>query len=149
MILDKLELWNAYDWRGERFEKGFRFLAAMTPDIADGRYAIDGEDVFCSISAYDTAPLEGKEYEAHRQYADIQYMMRGEESILWAPVSGLTVTKPYTPDIEFYALSDSPSDVVLTDGLFCVFFPQDAHAPCITHGQSPSVRKAVVKVRIA
>ena len=78
----------------------------------------------------------------------IQYMLDGVESILWAPQPSLKVTKPYEPDIEFYALTPDPVDVILSAGRFCVLLPEDAHAPCIAHGTPGKVRKAVVKVRL-
>ena len=42
----------------------------------------------------------------------------------------------------------STQDLVLKPGIFCVLFPQDAHAPCLEHGGPVMVRKAVVKVRL-
>jgi YhcH/YjgK/YiaL family protein len=149
MILDLLSNWTQYEWPSPSFVKAFEFLAAMGPDLADGKHVIDGEDVFCLMQTYDTLPLEGHEFEAHRAYADIQYLMAGQESIYWAPTSHLTVTKPYTPDIEFYSLAPDPTELVLAPGQFCVLFPQDAHAPCILHAEPCTVRKAVIKVRLS
>jgi len=59
------------------------------------------------------------------------------------------VVQPYETDIEFYGLTSAPTELVLTPGVFCVLFLQDAHAPCVQHGNTSTVRKAVVKVRIA
>jgi YhcH/YjgK/YiaL family protein len=149
MILDLLEHWRHYAWPRDGFEAGFRFLETLDPALPDGRYAIAGDDVYSMIQTYETRPREGHAFEAHRTYADIQCLLAGEESILWAPVAELTVTKPYEPDIEFYALTPAPADLVLAPGRFCVFFPRDAHAPCTIHGASCTVRKAVVKVKLA
>ena len=39
--------------------------------------------------------------------------------------------------------------MLLHPGEFAVFFPQDAHRPCIkSEGSDETVRKAVVKVRL-
>ena len=148
MILDTLDNWNKYVWRNDSFRVAFEYLQRLKPDIADGKHVVDGEAVFNLMQSYDTKPLEGREYEAHRDYADIQYLMSGQESILWAPKPKLTVTKPYTPDIEFYALIPDPTELVLAPGQFCVFFPQDAHVPCVFHTKPGKVRKAVMKVRL-
>ncbi len=149
MILDTLSRWRDYGWNSNRFEAAFRFLEAMTPDMADGKHVIDGDTVFCMIGRHETKPREGQEFEAHRDYADIQYIVQGVEAILWAPVPELTVVKPYEPDAELYALTESPTELILRAGQFCVLFPQDAHAPCIAHDKPSAVRKAVVKVRLA
>jgi YhcH/YjgK/YiaL family protein len=148
MILDTLDNWKKYAWSLDRFRRAFEFLEGLAPDTADGTYRLDEDDVYCMLQGYETKPIEGHEYEAHRNYADIQYMIEGEESILWAPQRTLTVTKPYKPDIEFYSLTPNPVDIILTPGRFCVLLPDDAHAPCIAHGAPVKVRKAVVKVRL-
>ncbi len=149
MILDTLDNWKDYEWANERFVRAFAYLEALDPNLPDGKYAIEGDDVFCLMQTFETTPAEGHEFEAHRDFADIQYLVSGEESILWAPTPELTtVTKPYKPDIEFYGLTPGATDLVLTAGRFCVLFPQDAHAPCIAHGAPCTVRKAVVKVRV-
>ncbi len=148
MIFDTLAHWRDYGWKSGRFVQAFEFLETMTPETPDGRFEIDGDAVYCMFSGYETRGLEGHQFEAHRVYADIQYMLSGEESILWAPTPELTVVKPYAPDIEFFALVPNPTEIVLSAGRFCVLYPQDAHAPCTTHVNPSSVRKAVVKVRL-
>jgi YhcH/YjgK/YiaL family protein len=149
MIMDTLLRWNSYPWMNARFEDAFRFLENLKADAPEGRTEIDGKNIFCMIQPYETRAREGQRFEAHREYADIQMILEGEESILWSPVDSLTVVQAYEPDIEFYELTPEPTDLVLTPGVFCVLFPQDAHAPCIQHGASSTVRKAVVKVRLA
>ena len=148
MIFDTMDHWREYSWKSDRFVKAFEFLETLGPDTPDGRYEIDGDLVFCSLQGYETRSREGHQYEAHRLYADIQALIIGEESILWAPTEGLTVIKPYETDIEFFALTQDPTELVLTPGRFCVLFPQDAHAPCTTHGTVSQARKAVIKVRL-
>lgn len=149
MILDALEYWRDYLWPSERFHAGFEYLQKLDIQASEGRHSIDGDNVYCMVQKYETTRREGHEFEAHREYADIQMLLAGEERILWAPVNTLTVTKPYKPDIEFQALIPNPTELVLRPGVFCVFFPRDAHAPCIAHIAPSPVQKAVVKVRIA
>ena len=148
MILDSLTHWKDYAWPNDRFRAGFECLESLDPNQPDGKYPIDGDDLFYMIQTYDTTPEAGHEFEAHRDYADIQVLLSGQETLLWAPYEGLTVTKPYEPDIEFQALTPGATPVILKPGLFCALFPQDAHAPCIDYNTSSKVRKAVVKVRL-
>ncbi|MCP4644176.1 MAG: DUF386 domain-containing protein [bacterium] len=148
MILDTFEHWADYDWRNERMEKAFAWLEAMDDDIADARYDIDGDNIYCMVQTYETRPLEGHKFEAHRQYTDIQYILKGEEKILWAPQPELTVTDPYEPDAELYALIPNATELVLKQGRFSVFYPRDAHAPSLTLKKKSTVRKAVVKIRV-
>ncbi|GMV95354.1 MAG: hypothetical protein AMXMBFR82_51320 [Candidatus Hydrogenedentota bacterium] len=148
MIMDLLKNWEQYAWPNGRFGQGFAYLQSLEAGVADGRYELDGDNLFCMVQAYETKPQDEQEFEAHREYADIQVLLAGKESILWTPREGLAVTKPYKPDIEFYSLIPGATDLVLRPGQFCVFMPDDAHAPCITHETQCTVRKAVVKVKL-
>ena len=149
MIMDVLSRWKNYNWNNERFEKAFRDVEGLKADAPEGRTEIDGENIFCMVQVYETNTWEGQQFESHRQYADIQLVLDGEESILWAPIESLKVVKPYEPDIMFYDLAPASTELVFTPGTFSVFFPTDAHAPCLQHVSKSTVRKAVVKVRVA
>jgi YhcH/YjgK/YiaL family protein len=149
VILDCIEHWKQYIWPNPRFAAGLEFIQTLQATAPEGRYDLDGENLYAMVQTYETRPREGHKFEAHRVYADIQCLLAGEEAILWAPTRGLTVVQPYEPDIEFYALDPGATELVLIPGRFCVLFPQDAHAPCTTHRAPSAVRKAVVKVRLS
>lgn len=148
MIMDTLANWRLYTWPNDRYCAGFEHLESLAADAPDGKTLLQGDDLFCMVQAYETTSEQGHEFEAHREFADIQILLSGEEEIYWAPRTALTVTKPYVHDIEFQALVPEPTRLVLLPGLFCVFLPDDAHAPCIAHVAPGPVRKAVVKVRL-
>ena len=75
MIKDKLTNADTYYGISERLKQGFEWLKNNDLlNIPDGRYLIDGEKIFANVQSYitkDDAP-----YEAHRRYADIQYMIK-------------------------------------------------------------------------
>lgn len=149
MIVDTLTHWKDYSWPSDRFRKGFEFLAQLKPDAPEGRVDIDGDDVYSMVQVYETRKLEGHQFEAHRQYADIQCLLSGRERILWAPHEELEVIKPYEPDAEFQKIIPDATEIVLQPGLFCVFFPpRDAHAPCVRLEGPAKVKKVVIKVRV-
>lgn len=148
MIMDVLSRWSNYSWPTEHFEKSFRFLKELKPDTPEGRTEIDGDKVFCMIQSYEARPRKGQQFEAHRKYADIQMVLDGEESILWAPADTLKVSVPYEDDAVLYDLTSAPTELVLTPGIFCVFFPPDAHAPGLQHNAPSNIRKAIVKIRV-
>lgn len=148
MILDTVANWKRYSWPSARFETAFKFLEHMQEGLRDGRITLDDEGTYCSIQTYETKPRETVKFEAHRKYADIQILLEGTESLLWAPLEGLAAIDPYDHqrDMAKYALTPDATDVVLTPGQFCVLFPQDAHTPSIERGEKSTVRKIVVKV---
>ena len=65
----------------------------------------------------------------------------------WRPTADCNdVVTPYgvEKDIAFYA--DSPETWVATPaGSFCIFLPEDAHAPLVGDGE---IHKAVIKVAV-
>ena len=139
---------DKYSSMGEGFKKFFEYaklndLSAMVP----GRYEIDGDNLFFTISEDNLRSESQAPLEAHRKYADIQILIEGLERIgLKNCASCLHVKTPYSDsrDIEFF--EDKP-DVFLSlrPMQFAVFMPSDAHAPLIGEGR---VKKCVVKVRL-
>lgn len=133
-----------------RWDKAFEFLA--TKDLAameTGRYELEGADLFVNVSEYVTKNMEEVQYEAHRQYADIQYLAKGSEKIGVAALKSKALTVPYDSlkDVAFLAADDSAFRPANPDKFF-IFFPDDAHRPGVKVQENDSVRKIVVKVRI-
>lgn len=126
------------------------FLANLTPGITEGRHQIKGDDIFASISSYETKPRVGAYPEAHRRYADIQLLLTGQETIEWFPAQGMSERVPYDAarDIEFFERPPAPDgSVTLRPGLFAIFMPPDAHMPQLRTGAGAvPVIKVVIKV---
>lgn len=112
--------------------------------LKDGKIFIDGENMFVNIQTYMTK--DDANYEAHRKYADIQYIISGSEKIGVTDYKTCSTVIAYDEanDIEF--LSVTGNDVVLKEGEFVILYPEDAHKPSISINESTQVRKAVVKV---
>lgn len=152
MILDRLEYADRYAPLAPGLDQAFQFLRERArPDLAEGRHEIDGSRVYALVQRYETHHLAATEPEAHRQYLDVQYLISGEETILWIPLSQAgDVSRPYDPerDIEFFYRRPGSRHCHLGPGLLAIFFPTDAHQPgCNTYGPS-QVHKVVVKVRL-
>lgn len=50
------------------------------------------------VSSGMTMPTENAVFEAHRQYLDIQYLVKGHEVVGWAPLDTLTPVSPFDTD---------------------------------------------------
>ncbi|MFM8494807.1 MAG: YhcH/YjgK/YiaL family protein [Planctomycetia bacterium] len=151
MILDALSQWRRYASLNPRFARAFAFLHQFPADVADGRHEIEGDSIYALVQRYETRPVAGQ-FEAHRSYVDIQFIVTGREVIQWAPLESLTeVTKPYddVKDAGFFAAGDAMVPVRVAAGQFAILFPDDAHAPgCAWAGPEPVV-KVVVKVAVS
>lgn len=148
MIYGPIKSVNLATARDARLEAGFAFLDAVSFALAEGRHEISG-GAFALVSAYQTASPDGKKFEAHRKYIDLQYLMAGEEIVHVADVSRLVVAEEYDDarDVAFFNDPASYESIVLRAGLFAVFYPDDAHRPGMMADGSPStVKKVVVKI---
>jgi YhcH/YjgK/YiaL family protein len=150
MILDKLENSQRYENLAGHLKKGFDYLRNQNiQHLKAGKYEIDGTNVFALISEYETKNHDDCQPEAHRVYADIQYLISGKETIGFALLNNQPETVAYDAgkDIAFYAAETSP--LILEPGMFAVFFPHDLHRPGMMTGERPDkVKKAVIKVKL-
>ncbi len=150
MIVDMLA--NAGRYRGlspllDRGLEEMERLVAQPP--ADGRHELAGADLYTSLSSYTTEAPAARGFEAHRRYIDIQVVLRGGETLYWAPLDAMNPQGEYSKadDIAFY--EGLPSIAVpLEPGWFTVLFPQDAHKPGCLRGSPSRVRKLVIKVAV-
>jgi len=150
MILDQINNAELYYGLGARIEAGLRFL--KTADLAHlppGKNEIRGKELFAMVSEYETkAPTPGSKWEAHRRYIDVQYVVEGLEAIGYQCVANMEIVAPYDEASDALFLRGSGSRLVLGRGNFAIFWPQDAHQPCLSAHGPQAVRKIVVKVLV-
>ncbi|MFH2113111.1 MAG: YhcH/YjgK/YiaL family protein [Spirochaetota bacterium] len=112
---------------------------------------MDGRQVYVMYQSYVTESAEGRQYEAHRRYIDVQYIVEGEEVIRAADLADMTEMSGYDAekDVQWFMPEAGKENVMhLKAGQFAVFFPQDAHMPKLTAGSPGAVKKIVVKVAV-
>ncbi|MBI4027569.1 MAG: YhcH/YjgK/YiaL family protein [Verrucomicrobia bacterium] len=150
MIFDTLEHSALYEHLGAGFARGFRYLQAFKPDTPDGRYELDGANVFALVQGYATTPAAGKKFESHRTYIDLQYVADGEELIQYAPIAALTVDTPYVAKDDYLLYRDfaPATSLIFAPRHFALFYPNDGHKPCCCVTAPVKVRKVVVKIRV-
>ena len=153
MILDSLAHSAQYLSLHPLFPAAFDYLKAFDPSTPDGKYEIDGKRLYAMVQRYETAPEAAKAWEAHRVYADIQYIAAGREKILYAPVEELQSAAPYNEakDVEKYTNEGvrNVSASVIPAGFFGIYLPQDGHKPGIMVGQGGEpIVKVVIKVQL-
>lgn len=148
MILDTLARGDRYLALHPRFARAFAFLRGTDlRALEPGRYAIEDEQLFAIVEACSGRTREEAKLECHRRYIDIQLVLEGVDEMGWRPTADCA--DPATDydtarDIRFF--NDAPSSWIATPpGAFCVFFPDDAHAPLVGAG---TIRKVVVKVAV-
>lgn len=147
--INKQELATAYHRNPDRWNKAFAFLVNTDLDtIAVGTHEIDGKDVYAIVSEYNSKNPEDAQFESHKTYTDLQYVISGEEQI---GLTTLDLTSEKTPydsekDIAFYN-AESGKTLMATPGTFFLFFPGDAHRPGMKVNDNVPVRKLVIKIK--
>jgi len=130
------------------WDKAFAYLRETgLADLKPGRYQIDGDNVFAIVSEGATKELDKTKWEAHKNYADIHFVISGKEKIGITPVASASIVTEYdaSKDIAFY---NSKGKYYLSDpNTFFIVFTQDAHRPGVKADGSDTVKKVVIKVR--
>lgn len=149
MIYDDIARLGMYD---PRFAGAADFLARCTPDMAPGRYEIDGNDMFAMIQAYRTKDKTEALPESHLCCIDIQTCLAGKEDIDFFAVPELTLkTEDRAKDMLFYEEPPFPGNrVEIAPGKAAVFYPHDAHRPGMHPASGPNgVKKVIIKIAVA
>ena len=150
MIKDKLKNAKIYHNLSENLKKGFLWLHETDlENIEDGRYEIEGEQVYASVQTYTTKSEAN--YEAHRNYIDIQYLIKGKEFVGVTDLKNCETCIQYDEerDLEFFNCLKEDDYQYLREGEFLVLYPHDAHKPSMDYeGLKGEVKKVVVKVAI-
>ena len=148
MILSTLANADRYAALHPLFPRAFEFihntdLLALAP----GRYPIIDKQLFVIVENVPGRTRAEAKLECHRKYIDIQLVLEGTDEMGWKaladcidPVSDYSTEK----DIRFF--HDAPATWIATPpGHFCIFFPEDAHAPLVSTG---NIRKAIFKIAV-
>jgi YhcH/YjgK/YiaL family protein len=148
MIADRLANAHRYRDLGPHVARAFEFIARTDlTALADGRYELDGTHVFALVQRYASKPEADGFWEAHRLYADLQFVVAGEERIGYGPLDRFTGTG-YDAEKDFERLAGSGDFLRLDAGSFVLLWPGEAHMPQIAVAAPAPVTKIVVKIRV-
>lgn len=137
----------------DRLGRALEFLAREDlADLEPGRHEVMGDEVFANVQELTTVPSGEKNYEAHRRYADVHFVISGTELIGVAPVGECEPVGEFSEEDDFglYTPGDRESWVVVRPGELVVTPPSDAHKPgCCPAGAGPApLKKVCVKVLV-
>lgn len=149
MIYDKIDNLEIYTGISDDIRRGLEWLRDVNPDIENGVYEISSR-VKVVVSEYITQKENESGYEAHSEYIDIHFLLKGAERICFLPVEHLKETKAYCGEIDttFYKESGlQPQENLIGNGYFAIYFPHDGHKPGLSVAKHEVVKKIVVKVK--
>ena len=135
----------------EGLEAGLEFLEkADLATLSPGKYEINGDSLFATVSKSPSQAPETRQFESHRKYIDIQCLIAGAELIGVAPADQLKVVSPYNEakDIAFYSLPKQFENIEMHPGRFVVFVPEHGHMPLCHFNGVHEIHKVVVKMKM-
>ena len=149
MILSTLANADCYAVLHPLFPRAFEFMRNTDLlALAPGRYPIIDKQLSVIVESVPGRARAEAKLEVHRRYIDIQLVLEGTDEMGWRaladcidPVSDYSAEK----DIRFF--HDAPATWIATPpGAFCIFFPDDAHAPLVS---TKNIHKAIFKIAMA
>ena len=151
MIYDRLNNAAQYYSLGEKIKKGFEFLAnSNLSELKEGRYEIEGDEIYANVQTLETKPECEKKWEVHRKYIDIQYIIKGREKMGYGILEDFTKTvSPYDEKTDAAFLDGEKFNFInVFQGDFVIFCPNDVHAPMLAIDKPEEIKKVIVKIAV-
>jgi len=146
----------------DKFSKAFEYLEKVLEDGSDENNRLLSlsvnafekidldEDNFGLEQVYNSRDRDNCFFESHKQYIDVQFILEGEEVIEVANSDELTIDMEYDNDMDLIKYKSTPNSSIikLKKGDVAIFYPEDAHMPCVKLNSTTKVVKTVVKVAV-
>ncbi|MGI8634326.1 MAG: YhcH/YjgK/YiaL family protein [Segetibacter sp.] len=150
--INKQEFSRQYLKNKKWWDEAFQYI--KTQDLANlkpGSYVIDSGNVIATISELSPKEKEQVNWEAHRNFNDLQYIIRGKAKMGVTPISDpeAKVTVPYNDKADTETFSDAGGKFYDAEpGTFFIFTPKDIHRPAFKVAGYDIIKKIVIKVRV-
>ena len=149
--VNKEEFERQYNGNKAAWDKGFAFLKNTDfTRLRPGKYPIDDENVFATITEGPPREISNSKFEAHHNYNDIHFVVKGKEKIGIIPVETVksNVAQEYNADKDIgFFTTDAGKFYVAEPGLFYIITTKEAHNPSNKVEGYEGVKKVVIKVR--
>ena len=148
MILSTLTNADRYAALHPLFPRAFDFMRSTNLlALAPGVHNIIGEQLFAIVENVPGRSRAQAQLECHRKYIDIQLVLEGVDEMGWRPLHDCH--KPvadYSAEKDIRFFYDVPVSWITTPpNSFCIFFPEDAHAPLVSDG---NIHKVIFKIAV-
>jgi biofilm protein TabA len=148
--VNKVEFARQYNANKTYWDEAFLFMRDKNlKDLPPGKYVIDGDNVFATVTYGPSKTFEQSAWESHRKYIDLQYVISGKEKIGVSPLADATVIRPYSESSDGANYTAKGRYYIATPKAFFLFFPGDVHRPNIKVDGFDTVKKLVIKIRVS
>ena len=148
MIFSTLSQSSRYAALHPLFPRAFEYIRNTDLHaLAPGMHDIIHDDLFVIVEHERGRTRAEAQLECHRRYIDIQLVLEGVDEMGWKPLADCREpVGDYSAEKDIRFFRDAADSWIATPpGAFCIFFPEDAHAPLVGTGR---IRKAVFKIAL-
>lgn len=145
MIIDTIENISRYVNLNKYIRSAIEFLSNSNEYSAEGRYEIDGDNVYANITKVSTV-ANSEYFEAHKKYLDLQVVIKGSEILKYPSISQCTQIMDYDENSDCYFFEGTGSEIHIKEGMFYLLYPTDAHASGIRYNDD-HLKKIVIKIK--
>ena len=148
MILSTFSQSDRYAALHPYFPRAFEYIRNTDLlSFAARQYPIAGDDLFAIVEHMPGRSREQAQLECHRKYIDIQLVLEGVDEMGWKPLADCREpVADYSVEKDIRFFYDAPASWIATPPhAFCIFFPEDAHAPLVSSG---NIRKVIFKIGV-
>ncbi|MFX4236482.1 YhcH/YjgK/YiaL family protein [Aliarcobacter butzleri] len=145
-----------------KFEKVFSYIQKLQDKsskeykslenikIGDCNKIVLDENCFVLEQAYISKDKKDCFFESHKKYIDIQYIFYGTEIMEVENINNLETIQEYNESLDYakHAQSINSSSLLIRENELAIFYPSDAHMPCLKVDKNEKIIKAVFKVAI-
>lgn len=150
MVYDKIDNLQQYVGLSEDIAIALCYLKSLDTNVANGVYQIN-DNVKAIVCEYETKVINENDFEAHVEFIDIHFPLKGLEKISCIPLELALLKKKYSHenDIAFYKYTkDDTCDCIVGAGYFLIVYPQDAHMPQLCVDCPEKIKKVTIKIKI-
>lgn len=148
LITDKIKNSDTYAACNRFFSEIFGKIKTLTPDDAGKKFVIEEGVAWISVSSSETAPQGERKFEAHKKFLDIHFVLKGEETFVYANTENLKPETEYNEEQDYLLLNGAGAKIALREGDFCIVYPQDAHIPTLEKLSEGNLVRGVAKIKI-
>ena len=148
MILDTLSNLERYATLHPLFPQVIAFLRETNlKTLTTGIHPIIEKQLFVIVEEAQGRTRAEAKLECHRKYIDIQLVLEGIDEMGWKPLAACQQPiSDYNEERDIRFFNDAADSWISTPAnSFCIFFPQDAHAPLVSTGK---IRKLIFKIAV-
>ena len=125
-------------------EEAFQTVNALE-NYEPNTYQLSGGNRFFVVAGTTIAPDVA---EAHRKYLDIQYIVKGKETMGWADLADCTPATEFSEEKDIGMYSGDFTFTTIREGMCYVVFPEDVHMPGRHLDVPNDYVKVVVKLKV-